>query len=129
MNNIKLSLKTLVKSYNEKNTVASVIEKDKEYVDRILDTPLSTDEFNFLKDSVKYVGVTKNFREIIDFFKVPSKETPAGFKIEYAIKEDGLLSVDLARDISYDKNGIKRPTKVLFSPDSANPYEIDSIKT
>jgi hypothetical protein len=128
VNNIKLSLKTLVKSYNEKNTVASVIEKDKEYVDRILDTPLSTDEFNFLKDSVKYVGVTKNFREIIDFFKVPSKETPAGFKIEYAIKEDGLLSVNLARDISYDKNGIKRPTKVLFSADSANPYEIDSIK-
>lgn len=128
MNNIKLSLKTLVKSYNKNNSVATVIEKYNTYVERILDTPLTTDEFNFLKDSVKYIGVTKNFREVIDYFKVPAKETPAGFKVQYTVEEEGLLSVDLVRDISYDKNGAKRPTKVLFSADSANPYEVDSVK-
>ncbi len=128
MNNIKLSLRTLVNSYNKKSSIAAVIEKDKKYIERILDTPLAPDDYYFLKDAIKYVGVTKNFREVIDYFKVPAKETPAGFRVQYTIEAEGLLSIDLVRDISYDKNGIKRPTKVLFSADSANPYEVDSVK-
>ncbi len=34
---------------------------------------------------------------------------------------EGLLCIDLKRDIAYGKNGIKRPTDVIFSADSANP--------
>lgn len=130
MDEIKLLLKALVAGtpQNPKESVAAVISSDKEYVDRVLDKPLSLEQYNSLKNIIKYVGVTKNFREIIDYFKVPGKETPAGFKIQYLIEENSVLRVDLVRDISYDKNGIKRPTKVLFSADSANPYEVEPVK-
>jgi hypothetical protein len=128
MNEIKLLLKSLVTAQNQKDSVASIINNDKGYVERVLNTQLSLEQFDFLKNIVKYVGVTKNFREIIDYFKVPASETPAGFEIQYLIEENNVLRVDLVRNISYDKNGIKRPTKVLFSADSANPYEIESVK-
>ena len=39
-----------------------------------------------------------------------------------------MLRADLVRDISYDKNGQKRPTQFLFSADTADPYEIGPIK-
>ena len=42
--------------------------------------------------------------------------------------QNGELLIDLKRDINYDKNGQKRPTKFIFSADSANPYEIKPIK-
>ena len=58
---------------------------------------------------------------------MPANETPAGFRIESTLMNDGLLSVDLVRDIGYDKNGVKRPTNVIFSADSANPYEVAPI--
>ena len=38
-----------------------------------------------------------------------------------------MLRADLKRNISYDKNGQKRPTNLLFSADSANPYEVAPI--
>ena len=40
------------------------------------------------------------------------------------LEAGGLLQADLVRDISYDADGERRPTNVLFSADSANPYEI-----
>ena len=127
MNEINLSLKSLV-SKNPKENVATIIEKDKKYVERVLNSRLTPEQFNLLNGIVRHIGVTKNFREVIDYFKVPPTETPAGFKTEYVIDEPGILRVDLVRDISYDKNGKKRPTKVLFSADSANPYEIEPVK-
>lgn len=129
MNEIKISLKTLIQAYqpNDENKI-SVINEDKELIDRVINTPLSSDHFNFLKNNIRYVGVTENFREIISYFKTPAGETPAGFKIQYELPERNVLRVDLVRDISYDKNGIKRPTKVLFSADSANPYEVAPVK-
>ena len=128
MNEIKLTLKTLISANDKKVSLATVISNDVNYVDRVLSTPLSVDHYNFLKDIVRYVGVTPNFREVIDYFKVPAGETPQGFKIQYELTENNVLRVDLVRNISYDKNGIRRPTKVLFSADSANPYEIVSVK-
>jgi hypothetical protein len=128
VNEIKSFIKTLVSSYDQKDNAATVIPGDKKYVDRVLNAPLSADHFNFLKNSVRYVGVTPNFREVIDYFKTPAGETPAGFKLQYEQSENNVLRIDLVRNISYDKNGIKRPTKVLFSADSANPYEIVSVK-
>lgn len=128
MNGIKLMLKSLVSARDPKESVAVIIDSEKEYVNRVLNAPLCTDQYKFLKSAIRYVGVTKNFKEVIDYFKVPANETPAGFKIEYVIAEDGVLRVDLVRNISYDKNGELRPTKVLFSADSANPYEVEPAK-
>jgi hypothetical protein len=123
MNEIKLSLGTLLFAHDQSDSLVSVISKDKEYVDRVVNQPISADHFSFLKNHVRYVGVTSNFREIIDYFK-----TPAGFRIEYKLTESNVLRVDLGRDISFDRNGQKRPTKVLFSTDSANPYEVEPVK-
>lgn len=128
MNHIKLSLKSLVNSYEQKDVTATVIGTDQDYVERVLDTPVSSEHFSFLKKNIKYIGVTSNFKEIIDYFKTPAGETPAGFKIQYEVTESNVLRVDLVRNISYDKNGIKRPTNLLFSADSANPYEIEPAK-
>ena len=47
--------------------------------------------------------------------------------VQSYLADEGVLLVDLVRNISYDVDGIKRPTKVLFSADSANPYEIAPI--
>ena len=44
------------------------------------------------------------------------------------MKENHYLEIDLVRNISYDKNGKKRPTKFIFSADTANPYEVEPIK-
>ena len=128
MNEFKLSLNTIVSAYDKKDSQATIISSDVKYVDRVLNTPLSTAQYDFLKDNIKYVGVTSNFREVIDYFKTPAGETPAGFKVQYELTENNVLRIDLVRDISYDKNGIKRPTKLLFSADSANPYEVEPIK-
>ena len=128
MNKFKLTIRTLLTTLDQKESPVSVISKEKEYVDRVLNAPLSADHYSFLKNNIRYVGVTSNFREVVDYFKTPAGETPAGFKIQYELTESNVLRADLVRDIAYDKNGIKRPTKVLFSADSANPYEIVSMK-
>jgi len=39
-----------------------------------------------------------------------------------------VLRLDLVRDIAYGKNAMRRPTNVLFSADTANPYEVEPIK-
>ncbi|MDR1205335.1 MAG: transaldolase [Peptococcaceae bacterium] len=96
-------------------------------VRRVLDMAISREEFRGLKEAVKVIRATKRFRDVVDTFKVPEGETPAGFRVESALEGDGALCVDLVRDISYDKNGVKRPTGLLFSADSANPYEVGHI--
>jgi hypothetical protein len=128
VNEIKLSIKSLVSAYEEKENIATIIGSEKKYVDRVLNTPLSGQHYAFLKDIIKYVGVTRNFRQVIDYFKTPEGETPAGFKVQYEMAENNVLRIDLVRNISYDRNGIRRPTKLLFSADSANPYEIEPVK-
>ncbi|HEX2946888.1 MAG TPA: transaldolase family protein [Clostridia bacterium] len=109
---------------NEGN--ARIVSSDEDYVGRVLNKPLELDEFTILRNFVQYIGVTGNFKEIIDFFKTPEGETPAGFRVEYVLAGN-ILNADLVRDISYDKNGVKRPTNLLFSADSANPYEVAPV--
>ena len=105
------------------------IARDEEkYLRHVTAIPLALSTYKEVKALAKYIGVTRNFREVIDEFKVPENETPAGFRLEFVIARDGLAQIDLVRDISYDKNGQKRPTNVLFSADSANPYEVAPIK-
>lgn len=105
-----------------------IVQKDESYVRRALHQPISFDEYAFLVKFVKYIGVSERFRDVIDLFAVKEGETPAGFKIEYNMKENQYLEIDLARNISYDKNGQKRPTKFIYSADTANPYELEPIK-
>jgi len=97
------------------------------YVNRILDMPLSLREYMSLKGIVRYIGVTEQFRDVISTFHTPEGETPAGFERVCRLEDDGVLRVDLQRNISYDKNGELHPTRVLFSADSANPYEVAPI--
>jgi len=107
---------------------AQVVSSEQDYVARVAKQPLSFEKYLSLAKITRYVGVTKEFKEIVDFFKTPAGETPAGYRMEYLLDDDMVLRVNLVRDISYDKNGVKRPTNVLFSADSANPYEVDAIK-
>ncbi len=106
---------------------ASIVRGEEEYVGRVLEFPVSLGLYRKLKDLVQFVGVTKNFREVVDYFKTPKGETPAGFRIECGLEANGVLRANLVRDISFDKNGMKRPTRLLFSADSANPYEVEPI--
>ena len=104
------------------------VQDDDEYLAHVLDCPLQLSSYREISSIARWIGVTQNFRDVIDYFKVPAKETPAGFRLGFVVKCDGLVQVDLIRDISYDKNGQKRPTDFLFSADSANPYEVAPIK-
>ncbi|PKM51457.1 MAG: transaldolase [Firmicutes bacterium HGW-Firmicutes-7] len=121
-NNIKFNLQSLI------SDKIKIMDKQEEYVKRAIQKPINFEEYQFLSSTIEYIGVTRKFMSIIDYFKVPEGETPAGFRIEYLIREQKLLFIELVRDISYDKNGIKRATKIIFSADSANPYEVEPIK-
>lgn len=121
---------------NLKCTVASalsdvipIIQEDRPYAERVLTHEISLDLFDQIQ-KVKPLafGVTPHFKKVIDDFKVEPGQTPAGYRVEYELKADRALRADLKRDISYDKNEVKRPTKVLFSADSANPYEVVHVK-
>ena len=106
----------------------NIISSDMDYVIRVLDHDINLDEYKVLLKTVKHIGVSDNFKKIIKYFKVKDGETPAGFEVKYNMLEDNLLQVDLERNISYDKNGQKRPTKFIYSADTANPYELEPIK-
>ena len=71
-------------------------------------------------------GVTDRFIEVVDEFAgvTPAGATPAGFRIEARTDADGSMWFDLVRDIAWDAGGRLRPTPLLFSVDSANPYEV-----
>lgn len=103
------------------------IEKDTSYLDHVLNLPVNISTCQKLSDLADYLGVTDRFRDVIDTFQVPEGQTPAGFRIGYVLDQDRVVRVDLVRDISRDRNGEKRPTKILFSADSANPYEVAPV--
>ena len=105
---------------------ASAARGEEAYVERILRMPITGEDFQALK-GVKHIGVTERFRDVIGTFATPVGETPAGFRRELVMDAGEVVRVDLVRDISYDKNGVPRPTNVLFSADSANPYEVAPI--
>ncbi|MGD8216064.1 transaldolase family protein [Aestuariimicrobium sp. Y1814] len=96
-------------------------------VARVADTVISAEDAELLSTRTKAIGVSDRFNDVIATFNTPAGETPAGFRIESNLSADGLLVVDLVRDIGYDRNGVKRPTGVIFSADTANPYELEPI--
>jgi len=98
------------------------------YAERLKGYPLELRVFKELKPLVRAVGVSENFKEVIDTFQIAGGELPAGFVAKPSLKFGGLLEVDLVRNISFDANGKPRPTRVLFSADSANPYDVEIVK-
>ena len=104
------------------------INGDEKYISRAINKELNFEEYKFLLQEVRTIGVTSEFKKIINLFDVPEGETPAGFRIEYYLAKNKQLLIDLKRDISYGKNGIKRATPFLFSADTANPYELAPMK-
>ena len=95
-----------------------VLRGDEDHVARV--QPL----VDRLGPDVRGVGVTERFKDVIRTFSTPSGETPAGFRVETVPVRDGSVRFDLVRDIGYDRNGARRPTQLIFSVDSANPYEV-----
>lgn len=95
-------------------------------IQRILTTPIDRDTFTLLGPRVTKLEVGSELQQVVEHFKTPAGETPAGFKRDLSLRGDTLV-VDLTRNISYDKNGTLRPTRVLYSADSANPYEVEPI--
>ena len=102
------------------------VEGEEALVEHILDYKLTVEEFDILSARSEYIGVTDEFKRILSTYPTPDG-TPAGFEVRMEVGADKVLRVDLKRNISYGKNGIKRPTNLLFSADSANPYEIAPI--
>lgn len=121
---IRASVRSLVKGRQQG---VPIVADEERYVEHVLDQPLTLEVYEKLKSLSRAFGVTKGFRAVIDTFPVPAEETPAGFRIEFVVDADQVVRADLVRDISFDRNGQKRPTRVLFSADSANPYEIAPI--
>lgn len=103
------------------------VRGEEAFVERVKDMPISIEDYKALKEMAKCIGVTDQFKDVIATFDVAEGETPAGFRREMTLDQDQVIRIDLVRDISYDKNGIERPTNVLFSADSANPYEVEPI--
>lgn len=106
-----------------------IVQEDMPYADRVLRhaIPLALCE-QIQRMNPAAFGVTANFKKVVDDFKTAPGETPAGYRVEYSFDADRTVRADLKRDISYGKNEIKRPTRVLFSADSANPYEVEHVK-
>lgn len=105
------------------------VRGEESYVQRIKNMAITGEDCETLSSQVKYLGVTNQFKDVIDTFHTPAGETPAGFRRELVLDKDQVLRIDLVRDISYDSNGELRPTNVLFSADSANPYEVKPIRS
>lgn len=110
-------------NYYLKSLCAEAARGEQSLVNRVINMPITNEEYRNLK-GIKHIGVTAQFKDIIQTFHTPEGETPAGFRQELVLESSETARVDLVRDISYDKNGKLRPTRVLFSADSANPYEV-----
>lgn len=105
---------------------ATPVKGQEELVSRAMDTPITEHEFASLNGRVKYISAGSTYQDVMSVF--PTEQgTPAGFRRELALRPGEVLCVDLVRDISRGRNGEKRPTNVLFSADSANPYEVEPI--
>jgi hypothetical protein len=117
-----LSIKSLVDGND------NIVIADTEYVKRGWHLGLDTDSFRLFNDIVRHIRVSDRYKDVIDTFDVPDGETPSGFKIEYEMEDYHTLILDLVRNIGYDRNGKKKPTNLLFSADTANPYEVAEIK-
>ncbi len=98
-----------------------------EHVARLARLPLTEATFAAALRYGRQLGVTPGFSRVTEYFHVPPGHLPAGFRVEWELAADGLLAADFVRDISQDADGLPRPTTVLFSADTANPYELEAV--
>lgn len=124
---VRCTLSSLIGAEGRMRRVG-IIPGDEPYVSRTFHFPLAFSVYSELLNVVDYVGVSNSFRRIIEYFEVRDGELPAGFRLELRLETDRVLRLDLVRDIAYGKNSSRRPTNVLFSADTANPYEVEPIK-
>ena len=110
------------------NGSASMARGCEDYAVCVSGVRLSYETFSAIRERVRFVGVTENFKEILRFYHVKDDQIPAGFCPTLRLENDSTLLIDLKRNINYGKNGEKRATRVLYSADCANPYEIASMK-
>jgi len=96
-------------------------------VARLSRLPLTDEAFTGAARCAGQLGVTPEFVRVINYFSVPPGHLPAGFRVVWLLASDRTLTADLVRDISQDADGLPRPTPVLFSADTANPYELEPI--
>ena len=80
MDMVNYSLKTFLKNDLSVNG-ANIAKGEEDYVNRVLNHDIDAGIFKEFKDNLQYLGVTQNFKEIIDYFKIPAGETPPGFRI------------------------------------------------
>ncbi|HSV74601.1 MAG TPA: hypothetical protein VLH79_12655, partial [Chthonomonadales bacterium] len=80
---------------------------------RVAHLAVRLEDARFLQAAAQAIGTTDRFRDVIATFGTPANQTPAGFRVETSLMSDGLLLIDLVRDISYDRNGVRRPTVVV----------------
>ncbi len=114
-------------SYSLKALGATPVSGQEELVQRIENQLVAEDSFVFLLSVVTHIGVSARFEDVLKTFPAPAGHLPPGFRVETELKPDGLLEADLVRDISYGADGQLRPTSLVFSADSANPYEVAPI--
>jgi len=124
---LRITVRSLLQGSGE-GAVLLPVSGEEEYIRRIQAVEIPFSLYQQIRSVGRRLGVSRNFREVIDYFRVPQGETPPGFRIEFVLDTDGVVRADLVRDISYDRNGVKRPTRFLFSADSANPYEVAEIR-
>ena len=79
---IECKLRTLLESENIQQE-----EGDIPYLRRVYEHPLCHDTYLKLRNVVKAAAVTREFRAVVDLFKVPEGETPAGFRVDYLLEE------------------------------------------
>lgn len=103
------------------------VRNQEEDVARLARLSLSEPAFSGASRCARQVGVTEEFVRVINYFKVPAGHLPAGFRVVWLLAGDRVLTADLVRDISQDADGLPRPTPVLFSADTANPYELEPV--
>ncbi|MCI1675345.1 MAG: hypothetical protein LKI28_03545 [Ancrocorticia sp.] len=99
---------------------------EEELIERVENTPIDSETYEFLSRHANAIDVSDEFKKVVDYFATPAGHTPAGFRKELGFSA-GVVTVDLVRDIGCDQDGRERPTNVLFSADSANPYEVAPI--
>ncbi len=122
---MKCTIGTLVRS--GKLNVAS--DTDQNMLNRIENIDFSFDDLLLMSDYVNLIGVTEEFKKVINLFKVPAGIIPAGFRPELVYDSDDCMRVDLKRDITYLENGQRRPSNILFSANTANPYDVKTMKS
>jgi hypothetical protein len=124
INKMKCTIEGLVGS----GKLKVIPDTEKSNYERIKNLDIPFQDVEKLINMTEYIGITDEFRKVIKTFNVPEGEIPAGFRPEFVLSPDGSVHIDLIRDISYASNGVKRPTKVLYSANTADPFEVEVMK-